>query len=196
MGRYHDDSGCARPLRQRPPTPAGRNVRCQGSPGGASGTVRPRETKGTRGPARRYGSGQGGAPAPRTHSSDMAHRRSADRSVRRSPAARGRLERCRGRNGAPNSARARQTRSAFSGVLSIQRSRSPVARGTPWTAMACAPTTRKRASTRISVARRSRKSSFKALTLDRDGREERFAPSSGLAGTAAGGSRSRSRPGG
>ena len=36
-------------------------------------------------------------------------------------------------NGAPNSASARMTRFAFSGVGSTQTSRSPVARGRPWT---------------------------------------------------------------
>lgn len=39
-------------------------------------------------------------------------------------------------SGAPNSARAAKAFAAFSGVGRSQRSRSPVARGTPWTAMA------------------------------------------------------------
>ena len=48
--------------------------------------------------------------------------------------------------GAPKAMSAAQTRSALSADASIQTSRSPVARGTPWAAIACAPTTRKRAS--------------------------------------------------
>lgn len=54
--------------------------------------------------------------------------------------------------GAPKRRNADRTRSAFSGSQAIQ-SRSPVARGTPCTASACAPTTRKRASAPRSAAR-------------------------------------------
>jgi len=44
--------------------------------------------------------------------------------------------------GTPNAAIARQTSATFDGERSIQMSLSPVARGTPWTASACAPTAR------------------------------------------------------
>lgn len=62
--------------------------------------------------------------------------------------------------GAPKSSSASRTRRAFSGSGRIQTSRSPVARGTPCAARACAPTTRNRVLARTRAASRSRKSGF------------------------------------
>ena len=53
-------------------------------------------------------------------------------------------DRSKARRGAPNLVNAAQTRSAFAGSGRIHTSRSPVARGTPWAAKACAPTIRNR----------------------------------------------------
>src|SRR5262249_7160705 len=63
-------------------------------------------------------------------------------------------------DGAPKSARARMTRPALSGVASIHTSRSPVARGLPWSASAYAPTMRKRTSAAMNARNRSTKSGF------------------------------------
>ena len=63
-----------------------------------------------------------------------------------------------------------QTRGTLFTWGSIHTSRSPGARGMPWTATAWAPTTRNRARTDSSSARRSVKSSFKRL-LRRTGRQ-------------------------
>src|SRR5262249_37427176 len=62
--------------------------------------------------------------------------------------------------GAPNDARPHMTRVAFSGVASIQTSRSPVARGRPCTARAYAPTMRNRTSAATNARNRSTKTWF------------------------------------
>src|SRR5688572_11989060 len=62
--------------------------------------------------------------------------------------------------GAPNLRRADITRSAFARVGSTQTSMSPVARGTPWTARAYAPTIRNRACAADNSRNRSAKSRF------------------------------------
>ncbi len=58
-------------------------------------------------------------------------------------------------SGAPKARRACITRPTLSGVGSTQTSRSPVARGRPWTASASAPTTRNRTSASMTGRNRS-----------------------------------------
>ena len=84
-------------------------------------------------------------------------------------------------SGAPNSHKASHARVVLSSVLSIQTSRSPVDRGTPWTAIACAPTTRKRTPARCRPMSRSRKSSFNRKSRRRTG--EPHEPASDRAGS-------------
>jgi hypothetical protein len=63
-------------------------------------------------------------------------------------------------SGAPKAVKALITRAAFSGVASIQTSRSPVARGLPCRASAYAPTMRNRTSAAVNARNRSTKSGF------------------------------------
>ena len=68
-------------------------------------------------------------------------------------------------SGAPNSTRARQTRSALSAVGRTQMSRSPVARGRPCAARACAPTMRNSAPAANNAPNISPKSRFIPLSV-------------------------------
>jgi hypothetical protein len=65
-------------------------------------------------------------------------------------------------NGAPNFASASTTRPALVSEASTHKSRSAVARGTPCTASACAPTTMNRTLAATNSRRMSRKSSINA----------------------------------
>lgn len=68
-------------------------------------------------------------------------------------------------SGAPKSDSARNTRRAFSGVASIHKSKSFVARGCPKSPTACPPTSMNRASASFNAVSRSRKSGLHRRTI-------------------------------